>query len=85
MLAVRPMSGQQAQSASFNRVLQMLEEAEVTCPYCWEIIVLELDLSAGSQTYTEDCSVCCQPILVRLRVDLDDEHRFEVEVQPEND
>lgn len=46
----------------------MIEEAEVQCPYCWETIALELDLSAGSQDYTEDCSVCCQPILVRLRV-----------------
>lgn len=27
----------------------MLEDAEVSCPYCWETIVLELDLSAGSQ------------------------------------
>lgn len=61
----------------------MLEEADVTCPYCWETIVLELDLSAGSQTYTEDCSVCCQPILVRLRVD-DDGERFEVDVEAEN-
>lgn len=46
----------------------MIEETEVQCPYCWETIALELDLSAGSQDYTEDCSVCCQPILVRLRV-----------------
>ncbi|HEX4871252.1 MAG TPA: CPXCG motif-containing cysteine-rich protein [Nevskiaceae bacterium] len=56
----------------------MLEEAEVSCPYCWETIVLELDLSAGSQTYIEDCQVCCRPITVRLRVD-EDEGRFEVE------
>ena len=43
------------------------EEHEGTCPYCWETIVLELDLSAGSQTYTEDCSVCCQPMTVSYR------------------
>lgn len=61
----------------------MLDEAEVTCPYCWETIVLEVDLSAGSQTYTEDCSVCCQPMLVRLSVD--EELRFEVAVESEND
>jgi hypothetical protein len=62
----------------------MLEEAEVTCPCCWETIVLELDLSAGSQTYAEDCPVCCRPMTVRLRVDEDGE-RFEVEVEPESD
>ncbi len=62
----------------------MLEEAEVTCPYCWETIVLEVDLSAGSQTYTEDCSVCCQPIVVRLQVDEDGE-TFTVDALSEND
>lgn len=70
----------------------MLEEAEVTCPCCWETIVLELDLSAGSQTYVEDCPVCCRPMTVRLRVEhgLEDEDgqttaRFEVDVEPESD
>lgn len=62
----------------------MLEEAEVTCPCCWETIVLELDLSAGSQTYVEDCSVCCRPMVVRLTVD-EDAERFEVDVEPESD
>ena len=61
----------------------MLEETEVTCPYCWETIVLEVDLSAGSQTYTEDCSVCCQPILVHLRMD-DLDESWAVEVEAEN-
>jgi hypothetical protein len=43
----------------------MLEEdVEVTCPYCWEPITLELDLSVEGQSYVEDCPVCCQPILV---------------------
>lgn len=62
----------------------MLEEAEVTCPYCWETIVLELDLSAGSQTYTEDCSVCCRPIVVHLRVS-DDGEGFEVDARAEDE
>jgi hypothetical protein len=61
----------------------MLEDTSVTCPYCWESIPLELDLSAGSQTYTEDCSVCCRPIVIRLRVD--DEGGFEVVADSEND
>lgn len=61
----------------------MLEDAEITCPYCWESIPLELDLSAGSQTYIEDCSVCCRPIVVRLRVD--DEGGFEVDGRTEDE
>ena len=61
----------------------MTEAAEVTCPYCWETINLELDLSAGSQTYTEDCPVCCQPLLVRLS--MAEGGGYAVEVQREND
>jgi len=67
--------------------MAMLEESTVTCPYCWEEIELTLDLSAGSQTYTEDCSVCCQPILVKLQVNEDDEGgaAFSVDVEAENE
>ncbi len=49
----------------------MLEDVTVTCPYCWESIMLELDLSQGDQTCVEDCSVCCQPILLHYTVDGD--------------
>ncbi|MDB5988462.1 MAG: motif-containing cysteine-rich protein [Nevskia sp.] len=63
--------------------MEQLEHAEVGCPSCWESVELTLDLSAGSQTYTEDCPVCCQPMLVRLRVD-PDEGSFNVEVEAEN-
>ncbi|NER18769.1 CPXCG motif-containing cysteine-rich protein [Spongiivirga citrea] len=31
------------------------------CPYCWEEISMLLDPSL-SQTYIEDCEVCCNPI-----------------------
>jgi hypothetical protein len=41
---------------------------EVTCPYCGEAFTTAIDLSAGSQTYIEDCQVCCQPIEMRLAV-----------------
>jgi hypothetical protein len=43
----------------------MLETtAEVACPHCGETITLFLDLSVESQSYIEDCSVCCQPMTV---------------------
>jgi hypothetical protein len=61
----------------------MLEETDITCPYCWETISLELDLSAGSAEYTEDCQVCCRPILVRLGID--HSGAFSVEVRAENE
>lgn len=59
----------------------MIDEAEVTCPYCWEIVPLEVDISAGDQRYTEDCPVCCQPMAVALRVAEGD---YVVEVEREN-
>lgn len=42
---------------------------EIACPYCGEIQEVELDLSAGSQRYVEDCQVCCRPIEFALAVD----------------
>ncbi|MDP9139471.1 MAG: CPXCG motif-containing cysteine-rich protein [Pseudomonadota bacterium] len=61
----------------------MIAEATVTCPACWESIVLDVDLSGGSAEYAEDCPVCCRPMTVQLKV-LDD-GRFEVDVSPESD
>jgi Cysteine-rich CPXCG len=37
---------------------------EIICPHCGESITLFIDLSVESQTYIEDCSVCCQPMSV---------------------
>ncbi|HLQ85925.1 MAG TPA: CPXCG motif-containing cysteine-rich protein [Salinisphaeraceae bacterium] len=42
------------------------EERTVTCPYCYEPTSLLIDCTAGSQTYVEDCGVCCQPMLVKV-------------------
>lgn len=42
----------------------MQEEAEITCPFCWEVQTVLLDLSVPEQEYIEDCQVCCQPILI---------------------
>jgi len=42
---------------------------EVDCPYCGERFATAIDLSAGSQSYIEDCQICCQPIEMRLVVD----------------
>lgn len=62
----------------------MLEEHAVTCPYCWETIHIDLDLSGGSADYTEDCHVCCRPILVMLRVS-EQTGRHRVDVSAENE
>ncbi len=49
------------------------------CPYCWERYETQVDLSAGSFTYVEDCQVCCQPIELSCEVD---DGRL-ISVQPE--
>lgn len=47
----------------------MLETERYLCPWCSEPVEALLDLSAGDQSYVEDCPVCCQPILFDLRTD----------------
>ena len=39
------------------------------CPYCGQEISMVLDLSAGRQTYVEDCEVCCKPIEISFEVE----------------
>lgn len=36
-------------------------ETFFSCPHCWQEISMLLD-PAYSQTYIEDCEVCCNPI-----------------------
>jgi Cysteine-rich CPXCG len=45
------------------------EFVAILCPYCWERYETEVDLSAGSCSYVEDCRVCCQPIQLTCDVD----------------
>jgi len=48
-----------------------LVEKSIACPHCGESISVLLDLSAGSQSYVEDCQVCCRPIDISFEVDDD--------------
>jgi hypothetical protein len=40
----------------------MLAEQPYTCPHCWQTSVIQLDLTAGSQRFVQDCEVCCNPM-----------------------
>lgn len=42
---------------------------QFTCPHCGERVSMLLDLSAGSQSYIEDCEVCCNPIEISYQVE----------------
>ena len=37
-------------------------ESYFTCPYCWENQIKMVDPSLLTQTFIEDCEVCCNPI-----------------------
>jgi len=49
----------------------MLETTQINCPYCGEPFEISVDCSAGGQRYIEDCPVCCQPIEMASRIDID--------------
>ena len=58
-----------------------LHEKQITSPFCWESITVLVDPSE-SQLYTEDCSVCCRPILIQTEVQGD---YVSIEVTQEDD
>ena len=39
-----------------------LETREVECPYCGESIEVDIEPLEESQSFIEDCTVCCRPI-----------------------
>jgi hypothetical protein len=46
--------------------MNMLHTVPVQCPYCGEEIEVVVDGSVSSQEYVEDCSVCCNPIVMSI-------------------
>ncbi len=60
-----------------------MEEYEIDCPFCGERIGVLIDCSAGTQQYTEDCHVCCSPIVLTIEIDPDG-HISGVEANQEN-
>ncbi len=63
--------------------MDALETLPIRCPYCGERISVVVDCSVESQEYTEDCEVCCQPMVLKVYVDGEDNPH--VEVRTEND
>ncbi|MGB0760074.1 MAG: CPXCG motif-containing cysteine-rich protein [Rubripirellula sp.] len=50
----------------------MDQDGEYICDSCGEEIVIPLDPAGGaSQTYVEDCPVCCNPSLIHVHWDED--------------
>ena len=56
----------------------MQTTSEYYCAFCGEINTTFVDISSGmSQSYVEDCQVCCRPNILYIRVD---EDTLEVEI-----
>jgi hypothetical protein len=68
---------------SREQMKKMWDFVEIMCPYCGEFQQTDVDISAGSQDYWQDCQVCCCPILFELTVD--DDHQFRVSVKRDDD
>lgn len=54
-------------------------EQAAYCPFCGESISLLVDLSAGAQSYIEDCQVCCRPMQITTDFDADEEIQLRVD------
>lgn len=48
---------------------EQVVDRRIHCPYCAEAMDIVVDLSAGGQSYVEDCQVCCQPMQVSFETD----------------
>lgn len=50
-----------------------LQQHSINCPYCGENIEVDVDCSEPSQSYIEDCSVCCRPININVEINFDEQ------------
>lgn len=49
--------------------METIQNRDIDCPYCGEIIEVLIDCSVPEQAYIEDCQVCCRPINFFVAVD----------------
>lgn len=60
----------------------MRDDGIYICPHCGEEVVVPLDPSqGGSQRYTEDCPVCCNPVVITVNFDEDGEASVNAEME----
>lgn len=63
--------------------MDLLQEEEISCPYCGEPLDVLIDPQDVGQEYIEDCQVCCRPINFMITEDEDGEMRVEVRADDE--
>ncbi|HIO92713.1 MAG TPA: CPXCG motif-containing cysteine-rich protein [Leucothrix mucor] len=63
--------------------MNTLKEHVISCPYCGELLDILIDISAGDESYVEDCKVCCRPIEISVFEDVQGE--LIVQISDENE
>ena len=63
-----------------------LENTHVQCPYCWEEFETVVDYSSvepsgEAHVYTEDCYVCCRPIVFTIALDQQGDSAIQTEAE----
>jgi len=49
--------------------MNILEDVIALCPYCSQPLNLLIDRSFNEQSYSQDCQVCCNPMIVNVEID----------------
>lgn len=49
--------------------MDLISTVSIHCPFCGDPVDVVVDCSVDFQQYTEDCFVCCQPMLLSVSVD----------------
>ena len=60
-----------------------LQEYNIHCPYCGEAMSVLVDPEECGHSYTEDCQVCCAPIIFTITEN--DFENIEVAVRREDE
>ena len=55
----------------------------IRCPYCGEQLEVAVDWSIRQQEYVEDCQVCCQPMILSVTIDEDQEAMIDARTEAE--
>ncbi len=62
-----------------------VDTQQVQCPYCWETFETVVDsseiLEGGQASYTEDCYVCCRPIVLTISEGVEGKLHLTVEAE----
>lgn len=64
--------------------MESLSEQIVSCPYCGEQLSVLIDPQEAGHQYTEDCQVCCQPIVFSVQMDSSSELHVTVQSEDES-